>query len=87
MSTLTIELSDELAARLATASERQQVPPAQIVQEALEKSLPDPPVAPLPGEPSLYDAMKDGFGCVSSGVGDLSTNRKHMEGYGRSRGA
>jgi hypothetical protein len=85
MSMLTIELSDELAARLAVASERQQVPPAQIVQDALAKVLPAP--APTSDEPSLYELMKDGFGCVSSGLGDLSTNPRHLEGYGRSRGA
>jgi hypothetical protein len=85
MSTLTIELTDELAARLAAASQRQQVPPAQIVQEALAKVLPSS--APVTNEPSLYDLMKDGFGCVSSGVSDLSTNPIHLEGYGRSRGA
>jgi hypothetical protein len=85
MSTLTIELTDELAARLAAASRCQQVPPAQIVQEALAKVLPAP--APAADEPSLYELMKDGFGCVSSGVGDLSTNPKHLEGYGRSRSA
>jgi hypothetical protein len=84
MSTLTVELPDDIATRLAAASERAHVPPAQIVREALEKALPVV-LAELPAdEPSLYDLMKDGFGCVSSGLGDLSTNRKYMEGYGRS---
>ena len=40
MSTLTIELPDALALRLASASERKHLPPAQIVCEALEQSLP-----------------------------------------------
>ena len=85
MSTLTIELNDELAARLAAASEREHVPPAQIVQEALERTLPAPQPEAAAGEPSLYDLMKDGFGCVSSGVRDLATNPKHMEGFGQCR--
>jgi hypothetical protein len=87
MSTLTIELPDELAARLAAASEQQHVPPAKLVQEALEKALPDSAGEVRSDEPSLYDVMKDGFGCVDSGVTDLATNPKYMEGYGRSRGA
>jgi hypothetical protein len=29
--------------------------------------------------------MKDAVGCIDSGVTDLATNPKHMEGYGRSR--
>ena len=40
MSTLTIELPDALALRLASASERNHLPPAQIVREALEQTLP-----------------------------------------------
>ena len=85
MSTLTVELSDDLAARLAAASESKHVPPAQIVAEALEKTLPEPLAEPSADEPSLYDLMKDGLGCVSSGVPDLATNPKHMEGFGQCR--
>jgi hypothetical protein len=85
MSTLTIELPDDLAARLAAASEQAHVPPAQLVRAALEKALPAPaPAVPLTGT-SAYDLMKDGFGCVSSGVRDLATNPKHMEGFGQWR--
>ncbi len=40
MSTLTIELPDALALRLASASERKHLPPAQIVSEALEQTPP-----------------------------------------------
>ena len=84
VSTLTIELPDDLAARLAAASEEKQVPPSQIVQKALEHALPAATAGFPPGM-SAYDLMKDGFGCVGSGLGDLSTNKKYMEGYGRSR--
>lgn len=85
MSVLTIELPDDLAARLAAASEQAHVPPEQLVRAALEKALPAPaPDFPADG-PSAYDLMKDGFGCVSTGLGDLSTNPKHMERYGRGR--
>ncbi|HEY3901346.1 MAG TPA: ribbon-helix-helix protein, CopG family [Chthoniobacter sp.] len=78
MSTLTIELSDDLAARLAAASERAHVSQSQLVQEALEKAL-------LPTGESLADKMKDVIGCVDSGVGDLSTNPIHLEGFGQWR--
>jgi hypothetical protein len=33
--------------------------------------------------PSVHDLMKDCCGMFDSGVGDLSTNPKHMEGFGR----
>src|SRR5437870_13174214 len=80
MSTLTIELSDELAARLASASERNHVPPAQIVQEALDKALPAAP-AEFPDGKSLYDMMMEAgaIGCFDSGRTDLATNPKYME--------
>jgi len=85
MSTLTIELPDDLAARLKAASEQAHIPPSQFARAALERALPAPPPEFPADGPSAYDLMKDGFGCVSSGIGDLSTNPKHMEGYGRSR--
>lgn len=86
MSTLTIELSDALAARLAAASERHHVPPAQIVQEALELTLPDEaPEEPPTKDESLAERMKDLIGCFDSGVSDLSTNPKYMEGFGQWR--
>ena len=34
-------------------------------------------------ELSAYDLMKDDLGCVDSGLGDLSTNPKYLDGYGR----
>ncbi len=36
-------------------------------------------VAPL----SAHELMKDGCGMVRSGKGDLSTNKKHLRGYGK----
>ncbi len=33
--------------------------------------------------PSVHDLMKDCCGMFDSGAGDLSTNPKHMEGFGR----
>ncbi len=31
---------------------------------------------------SALDVAGDAVGCFASGVGDLSTNKKHMEGFG-----
>ena len=85
MSTLTIELPDDLAARLEAASAQAHVPPAQLVRAALEKSLPVPaPDFPADG-PTLHERMKDFIGCIDSGVTDLATNPKHMEGFGQWR--
>ena len=85
VSTLTIELPDDLAARLEAASAQTHLPPAQLVRAALEKALPAPAADWPANGPTLHERMKDAIGCVSTGIGDLSTNPKHMEGYGRSR--
>ena len=39
MSTLTVELPDDMAARLAVESEQRHVAPAQFVRETLERAL------------------------------------------------
>ncbi len=81
MSTLTIELPEELRERLEAASARRTVPPAQVVLDLI-KTLPETPTGSAT-ELSAYDLMKDDLGCVDSGLGDLSTNPKYLEGYGR----
>lgn len=84
---VTIELPAALAARLSAASESQQVPPSQIVQEALERVLPAPefasPASAATGE-TLYEQMKDFIGCIDAEE-DLATNRKYLEGFGECR--
>jgi hypothetical protein len=86
MSTLTIELPDDLAARLEAASVQTRVPPAQLVRAALEKALPAPAPAPVEnGEPSALEALQDLVGCMDSGVTDRATNPKYMEGFGQWR--
>ena len=84
MSTLTIELPDDLAARLAAASEEKQVPPSQIVQKALEHALPVQ-VAGGTDRPSALETLGELVGCFDSGVTDLATNPKYMEGFGQWR--
>ncbi len=85
MSTLTIEISDDVAARLEAASRRQSVPPSRIVQESLNQSLPMIKHEAKDGEPSLSEKMTGLIGCFDSGAGDLSTNPKHLEGFGQWR--
>ena len=84
MSTLTLELSDSLFAKLLAASARRHLPPAELARETLERTLVTETATSEDDDgPSAYDLMKEGFGCVDSGLGDLATNPKYMEGYGR----
>ena len=82
MKTVTVKLSDELAVRLEKRAKRRGVSKSALLRESLEHELAGRNGA-VEEEPSAYDLMKDGFGCVDSGIGDLSTNPKHMEGFGR----
>lgn len=38
---------------------------------------------PLPAGKSLYDLTSDLCGSVKGGPGDLATNKKHLENYGK----
>ena len=83
MSTLTIELSDEQKARLEAASAAQLLAPAQWARQAVIKAL---PAESSPGtQPNALDALQDMVGCFDSGVTDLATNPKHLEGLGQWR--
>lgn len=81
MKTMTVKLPDELAVRLEKRAKRLGVSKSALLRESLERDLGKDAV--VEEEPSAYDLMKDGFGCVDSGIGDLATNPKHMEGFGR----
>ena len=81
MKTITVRVPEELALRIERRAKRLGVSKSALVRESVEKTLPSADA--MEDEPSAYDLMKDGFGCVNSGVGDLSTNPRHMEGFGR----
>lgn len=82
MKTLTVKLPDELAIRLEKRAKHLCVSKSAVLRESLERAL-GGDSALVEEEPSAFDLMKDGFGCVKSGIGDLSTNPQHMEGFGR----
>jgi hypothetical protein len=82
VSTLTVDLPDTLAARLVAASEEKHLPPAQFVLDALERALPEPQG---PAGRTLFDALNEvgAIGCIDSGVHDLATNPRYLEGFGK----
>lgn len=82
MKTLTVKLPEELAVRLQQRASRLGVSKSALVRQSVEDSL-SGPSSLVEEEPSAYALMKDGCGCVDSGVSDLATNPKHMEGFGR----
>lgn len=78
---MTVKLPEDLAFRLEKRAKRLGVSKSSVVRASLENELNGR--SAVEETPSAYDVLKGGFGCVKSGVGDLSTNPKHMEGFGR----
>ena len=77
MTTLTLKVPREMAAKLEAVAARKRVPKSKYVRNALDIAL-----KKEKDEPSLYDLMRDAIGCVNSGKKDLATNPKYMKGYG-----
>jgi predicted transcriptional regulator len=78
MATITCKLPKELDDQLTAIARHRRLSKSAIVRLALEAQLALGPA----GKASLYDQMKDGLGCLDSGVSDLATNPKHLDGYG-----
>lgn len=76
---LSIKLPKPVAARLAALAKRTGRTKREIVLAAIEREL------EREGESgSMLDGIRDLVGCVRGGPPDLSTNKKYMEGFGRS---
>jgi metal-responsive CopG/Arc/MetJ family transcriptional regulator len=78
MTTLTLKVPRKLAQKLAAVSAQKRVSKSKIIRDALGAALEKEKATP-----SLYDEMKDGLGCISSGKSNLSTHPAHMKGYGQ----
>ena len=80
----TIELPDELFRRAKAIAALRGRKLKDLVEEGLRHVLESPePDRPVSDSTlSLHDRMKQYCGIVDSGLGDLSTNPKYMEGFG-----
>jgi hypothetical protein len=77
----TIELPDDLyrSAKLEAAASGRKL--KDLVEEGLRHVLKAPP-RPA-SRPTLAELVKDVYGAVNSGIPDLGSNKKHLEGFGR----
>ncbi len=80
MKTVTVKLPESLAARLDAMAKRHQSSKSVLIRDALEAFLQDGKRA---SNLSCYELTSDLAGCLSSGVGDLSSNKKYLEDFGR----
>ena len=79
MRTVSLKLPDSLNDQLAAAARKQGKSKSSVVREALTAFLNGETA--LPGV-SCLDLVHNLAGCLN-GPRDLSTNRKHMTGFGR----
>lgn len=75
MKTLTMKLPDSIAGWVERESRRQGRSKSAFVREILEKQQSG-------SAASALDAVSDLCGCVDSGLGDLSHNKKRLRGFG-----
>jgi predicted DNA-binding protein len=76
LKTLSIKVPASLSARVVKLAKSRKSTVSAVVREAIEL------YAPHEGT-SFADVAREFIGCLDGGPGDLSTNPKHMKGYGR----
>jgi Ribbon-helix-helix protein, copG family len=78
MTTITCKVSERLNAQLEALARRRRLSKSAILREALESKI---KAAARLAVPSAYDLVKHLCGSLR-GPKDLSTNPKHMRGFG-----
>jgi Arc/MetJ-type ribon-helix-helix transcriptional regulator len=79
MITLTLRVPEELLAKLDEAARLDRTSRSELCRKALEARLKKTPMR----RRSLLELSRDLCGVGSSGIRDLSTNKKHLEGFGQ----
>ena len=79
MTTVSLKLPDDIAARLKLEARARKSTLAKLAREVLEKSLPE--IEP-PSDKSVYDGLRHVIGSIRGLPPDVATNPKYMEGFG-----
>jgi hypothetical protein len=85
---ITIELSDDLFRRAKSEAALRGKKSEDLVEEGLNLVLgAQPPRAfTRKKRPTVHDLIKDSIGIMHSGIPDLASNPKHLEGLGNEIG-
>jgi predicted DNA-binding protein len=79
MRTLVLRIPDDLEARLEALASRLGKTKSAIARELLSKGVRSRRKDDL----SAFDLIRDQIGIVDTGIGDLASNPKHMQRFGR----
>ncbi|HVM60511.1 MAG TPA: ribbon-helix-helix domain-containing protein [Verrucomicrobiae bacterium] len=80
MTTITVKLPEELEAQLDVAAKRRRTSRSEVVRQLLEQGLRKPGHG---AGASCYELARDLCGSVKGAPPDLSTNKRHLEGFGQ----
>lgn len=80
MKVLSVKVPEALDRKIAAALKRRGMQKSEVVREALERFLDENHEA---RRGSFLDLAGDLVGCVKDAPVDLSSNPKHLDGYGR----
>ena len=80
MQTISLKLPDDLLAQLTSEAKARPVTRSRVVRESLEKALNKKPSA---DSVSCHDLARDLAGSVKGLPGDLSTDPRYMEDFGK----
>jgi len=79
MTTISLKVPDELVSRMDALARAKRINRSALLREALEDKL---KAATRKAPQSLYEQSADLCGMGNSGLGDLASNPKHMDGFG-----
>jgi hypothetical protein len=81
----TVELPEELFRRVKSEAALRGKKFKELVEEGLHLVLDTqtPKASTRKKRPTVRDLMKDSIGMINSGIPDLASNPKHLEGLGR----
>ena len=79
MTTISVKIPEKLKLQMEIESSRRGVSQSQLIREALERAFaPEESAA----KTTVFHLTRDLCGSVTGGPRDLSSNKKHLEGYG-----
>jgi len=79
MVTVTVKLPEELGLKLEAVARRRRTSKSEVIRALLEQGL----SAEGTKGASCYELAKDLCGSIQGAARDLSTNKRHLEGFGR----
>jgi hypothetical protein len=79
MTTISVKIPESLKLRMETESNRRGLSKSRLIREALERAF---TARKAEAGTTVFDLTKDLCGTVTGGPRDLSSNPKHLDGYG-----